>query len=212
MNKMMTKLGLTSLALLPSLAMAAAPAVADKADNAFMMICTALVLFMTIPGIALFYGGLIRGKNVLSMLTQVAVTFALVCVLWVIYGYSLAFSEGNAFFGNFQWAMLKNIELKAVMGSFYQYIHVAFQASFACITVGLIVGAIAERIRFSAVLIFVVVWLTLLLSANRTHGVGWRSAGARRRAGLRWRYRCSHQRSRCGSGGCLSGGQTCWLR
>ncbi|MDI6957304.1 ammonium transporter AmtB [Pantoea sp. Pa-EAmG] len=161
MNKVMTKLGLTSLALLPSLAMAAAPAVADKADNAFMMICTALVLFMTIPGIALFYGGLIRGKNVLSMLTQVAVTFALVCVLWIVYGYSLAFSEGNAFFGNFQWAMLKNIELKAVMGSFYQYIHVAFQASFACITVGLIVGSLAERIRFSAVLIFVLVWLTL---------------------------------------------------
>ena len=161
MNKMLTKLGLTSLALLPSLAMAAAPAVADKADNAFMMICTALVLFMSIPGIALFYGGLIRGKNVLSMLTQVAVTFSLVCVLWVIYGYSLAFSEGNAFFGSFNWVMLKNIALTAVMGSFYQYIHVAFQASFACITVGLIVGAIAERIRFSAVLIFVAVWLTL---------------------------------------------------
>jgi len=161
MNKLITKLGLTSLALLPSLAMAAAPAVADKADNAFMMICTALVLFMSIPGIALFYGGLIRGKNVLSMLTQVAVTFSLVCVLWVIYGYSLAFSEGNSFFGSFQWAMLKNIELKALMGSFYQYIHIAFQASFACITVGLIVGALAERIRFSAVLIFVVVWLTL---------------------------------------------------
>ncbi|PNK63321.1 MULTISPECIES: ammonium transporter AmtB [Pantoea] len=160
MNKALTLLGLISLSLLPSLAMAA-PAVADKADNAFMMICTALVLFMTIPGIALFYGGLIRGKNVLSMLTQVAVTFALVCMLWIVYGYSLAFSEGNAFFGSFQWAMLKNIELKAVMGSFYQYIHVAFQASFACITVGLIVGAIAERIRFSAVLIFVGVWVTL---------------------------------------------------
>lgn len=116
---------------------------------------------MSIPGIALFYGGLIRGKNVLSMLTQVAVTFSLVCVLWVIYGYSLAFSEGNAFFGSFNWVMLKNIALTAVMGSFYQYIHVAFQASFACITVGLIVGAIAERIRFSAVLIFVAVWLTL---------------------------------------------------
>lgn len=160
MNKFFAKLGLTSLALLPSLAMAA-PAVADKADNAFMMICTALVLFMSIPGIALFYGGLIRGKNVLSMLTQVAVTFSLVCVLWMVYGYSLAFSEGNAFFGGFGWAMLKNIQLTAVMGSFYQYIHVAFQASFACITVGLIVGAIAERIRFSAVLIFVGVWLTL---------------------------------------------------
>lgn len=160
MNKIFAKLGLTSLALLPSLAMAA-PAVADKADNAFMMICTALVLFMSIPGIALFYGGLIRGKNVLSMLTQVAVTFSLVCVLWMVYGYSLAFSEGNAFFGSFKWVMLKNIQLTAVMGSFYQYIHVAFQASFACITVGLIVGAIAERIRFSAVLIFVGVWLTL---------------------------------------------------
>ena len=82
------KTGLGSLALLPGLALAA-PAVADKADNAFMMISTALVLFMSIPGIALFYGGLIRGKNVLSMLTQVAVTFALVCVLWVVYGYSL---------------------------------------------------------------------------------------------------------------------------
>jgi len=161
MKKVMMKLGLASLALLPTLTLAAAPAVADKADNAFMMICTALVLFMTIPGIALFYGGLIRGKNVLSMLTQVAVTFALVCVLWVVYGYSLAFSEGNAFFGNFKWAMLKNIELKALMGSFYQYIHVVFQASFACITVGLVVGALAERIRFSAVLIFVGVWLTL---------------------------------------------------
>lgn len=160
MKKVLTTLGLTSLALLPSLAMAA-PAVADKADNAFMMICTALVLFMTIPGIALFYGGLIRGKNVLSMLTQVAVTFAMVCVLWMLYGYSLAFSEGNAFFGGFGWAMLKNIELTALSGTFYQYIHVVFQCSFACITVGLIVGSIAERIRFSAVLIFVVVWLTL---------------------------------------------------
>lgn len=154
------KTGLTSLAMLPGLVMAA-PAVADKADNAFMMICTALVLFMTIPGIALFYGGLIRGKNVLSMLTQVTVTFALVCILWVVYGYSLAFGEGNNFFGNINGLMLKNIELTAVMGSIYQYIHVAFQGSFACITVGLIVGALAERIRFSAVLIFVVVWLTL---------------------------------------------------
>ena len=113
------KTGLASLAMLPGLVMAA-PAVADKADNAFMMICTALVLFMTIPGIALFYGGLIRGKNVLSMLTQVTVTFALVCILWVVYGYSLAFGEGNNFFGNINWLMLKNIELTAVMGSIYQ--------------------------------------------------------------------------------------------
>lgn len=161
MNKKMIASALTGLTLLPSLAMAAAPAVADKADNAFMMICTALVLFMTIPGVAMFYGGLIRGKNVLSMMTQVAVTFAMVCVLWVLYGYSLAFSEGNAFFGGFGWAMLKGIVPTSLMGSFYQYIHVAFQASFACITVGLIVGSIAERIRFSAVLIFAAIWLTL---------------------------------------------------
>lgn len=156
----MIKTTLVSLVLLPGLTMAA-PAVADKADNAFMMISTALVLFMTIPGIALFYGGLIRAKNVLSMLTQVTVTFALVCILWVVYGYSLAFGEGNHFFGNVEGAMLKNIALTAVTGTIYQYIHVAFQGSFACITVGLIVGALAERIRFSAVLIFVVVWFTL---------------------------------------------------
>ncbi|HFJ2775102.1 TPA: ammonium transporter AmtB [Salmonella enterica] len=156
----MIKTTLASLALLPGLTIAA-PAVADKADSAFMMICTALVLFMTIPGIALFYGGLIRAKNVLSMLTQVTVTFALVCILWVVYGYSLAFGEGNHFFGNADGAMLKNISLTAVTGTIYQYIHVAFQGSFACITVGLIVGALAERIRFSAVLIFVVVWFTL---------------------------------------------------
>ncbi|EAQ1856682.1 ammonium transporter AmtB [Salmonella enterica] len=156
----MIKTTLASLALLPGLTIAA-PAVADKADSAFMMICTALVLFMTIPGIALFYGGLIRAKNVLSMLTQVTVTFALVCILWVVYGYSLAFGEGNHFFGNTDGAMLKNIALTAITGTIYQYIHVAFQGSFACITVGLIVGALAERIRFSAVLIFVVVWFTL---------------------------------------------------
>jgi len=153
-------LGLSSVTLVPSLALAA-PAVADKADNAFMMICTALVLFMTLPGIALFYGGLLRGKNVLSMLTQVTVTFALVCVLWVLYGYSLAFSEGNAVFGGFETAMLKGIGIDSVTGSISQMIHVAFQASFACITVALVVGGFAERIRFSAVLIFAIVWFTL---------------------------------------------------
>lgn len=160
MKKLLSIMGLGAVAMLPSLAMAAAPAVADKADNAFMMICTALVLFMTIPGIALFYGGLLRGKNVLSMLTQVMVTFALVCVLWMIYGYSLAFSPGNAFFGGFQTVMLKSIGLTDLTGTFYQLIHVAFQCSFACITVALVVGGFAERIRFSAVLIFTVIWLT----------------------------------------------------
>jgi Amt family ammonium transporter len=170
-------LGLSSVTLVPSLALAA-PAVADKADNAFMMICTALVLFMTLPGIALFYGGLLRGKNVLSMLTQVTVTFALVCVLWVLYGYSLAFSEGNAVFGGFETAMLKGIGIDSVTGSISQMIHVAFQASFACITVALVVGGFAERIRFSAVLIFAIVWFTLsyLPIAHMVWGGGYLAA------------------------------------
>jgi len=153
-------MGLGAVAMLPSIAMAAAPAVANGADNAFMMICTALVLFMTVPGVALFYGGLLRSKNVLSMLTQVIVTFALVCVLWMLYGYSVAFSEGNAVFGGFSNAMLKGIGLDSVTGTFSQLIHVAFQCSFACITVALVVGGLAERVRFSAILIFTVIWLT----------------------------------------------------
>lgn len=156
----LSTLGLGSASLLPGVAMAAAPAVADKADNAFMMICTVLVLFMTIPGIGLFYGGLLRSKNVLSLMTQVMVTFAAICVLWVVYGYSLAFGSGNAIFGNFDEVMLKGIGLTDLTGSFYKMIHVAFQGSFACITVGLIVGSFAERIRFSAVLIFAVLWFT----------------------------------------------------
>ncbi|MEG1654509.1 MAG: ammonium transporter AmtB [Hafnia sp.] len=160
MKTRLSTLGLGSASLLPGVAMAAAPAVADKADNAFMMICTALVLFMTIPGIGLFYGGLLRSKNVLSLMTQVMVTFAAICVLWVVYGYSLAFGSGNAIFGNFDEVMLKGIGLTDLTGSFYKMIHVAFQGSFACITVGLIVGSFAERIRFSAVLIFAVLWFT----------------------------------------------------
>ncbi|CAI2514710.1 Ammonia transporter [Serratia ficaria] len=160
MKKLLSMLGLSTVTMVPSLALAA-PAVADKADNAFMMICTALVLFMTLPGVALFYGGLLRSKNVLSMLTQVTVTFALVCVLWVLYGYSLAFSEGNAFFGGFQTAMLKGIGIDSLTGTFNQMIHVAFQCSFACITVALVVGGFAERIRFSAVVIFAAIWFTI---------------------------------------------------
>ncbi|AHY06012.1 ammonium transporter [Serratia plymuthica] len=160
MKKLLSMLGLSTVTMVPSLALAA-PAVADKADNAFMMICTALVLFMTLPGVALFYGGLLRSKNVLSMLTQVTVTFAMVCVLWVLYGYSLAFSEGNAFFGGFQTAMLKGIGIDSVTGTFNQMIHVAFQCSFACITVALVVGGFAERIRFSAVVIFAAIWFTI---------------------------------------------------
>lgn len=132
----------------------------QPADNAFMIICTLLVLFMTLPGIALFYGGLIRGKNILSLMTQTIVTFSLTCVLWIIYGYSLTFSSGNAFFGDSQWLMLKNIPLKATFGSIYQYIHIAYQASFACLTVALVTGALAERVKFSAIVIFSILWVS----------------------------------------------------
>ena len=133
---------------------------ADNANNGFMMICTALVLFMSIPGIALFYGGLLRSKNVLSMLSQVLVTFSLISVLWIVYGYTLTFGEGNWFFGDFEHLLLVGIDITDVNGSIYELIWVAFQGSFACITCCLILGAFAERIRFSAVLIFMVLWFT----------------------------------------------------
>lgn len=134
--------------------------IVDKADNAFMMICTALVLFMSVPGIALFYGGLLRSKNVLSMLSQVLVSFSLIAVLWIVYGYSLAFGEGNWFFGNFEHFLLIGVGITDISGSIFELIWIAFQGSFACITCCLILGAFAERIRFSAVLIFTVLWFT----------------------------------------------------
>lgn len=132
----------------------------DKADNGFMMICTALVLFMSVPGIALFYGGLLRSKNVLSMLSQVLFTFSLIAVLWILYGYSLAFGEGNWFYGNFDWLLLSGIKPTDVSGTIYQFIWIAFQGSFACITCCLIPGAFAERIKFPAVIIFMIIWFT----------------------------------------------------
>ncbi|WP_392559150.1 ammonium transporter AmtB [Orbus mooreae] len=132
----------------------------DKADNGFMMICTALVLFMSVPGIALFYGGLLRSKNVLSMLSQVLFTFSLIAVLWILYGYSLAFGEGNWFYGNFDWLLLSGIKPTDASGTIYQFIWIAFQGSFACITCCLIPGAFAERIKFPAVIIFMIIWFT----------------------------------------------------
>lgn len=156
LKKFILPLGLA----LSSSAIAQEATVADNADNGFMMICTALVLFMSVPGIALFYGGLLRAKNVLSMLSQILVTFSLIAVLWIIYGYTLAFGEGNWFFGNFEHFLLIGINITDVSGSIYELIWVAFQGSFACITCCLIPGAFAERTRFSAVLIFMVLWFT----------------------------------------------------
>lgn len=138
----------------------AAEGTLDKADNAFMMIATALVIFMILPGIALFYGGLLRSKNVLSLMAQTTVIFALVSVIWIVYGYSLAFSDGNAFFGGFSQIMLKGITVDSLSGPIPQFVHVVFQGAFACLTVALVVGALGERIKFSAILIFTLIWTT----------------------------------------------------
>ena len=152
---------------------AAAPpaAVPNKGDVAWMLTSTALVLLMSVPALALFYGGLVRSKNMLSVLMQVFVTFSLITVLWVIYGYSFAFTEGNAFFGGTDRLFLKGIADVAA-GKFEnaatfskgvvipEMLYVAFQATFAAITCCLILGSVAERMKFSAVLLFMVLWFT----------------------------------------------------
>jgi ammonium transporter, Amt family len=139
----------------------------DKGDIAWMLVCTALVIMMSIPALALFYGGMVRAKNMLSVLMQVFVTFSLIVVLWCVYGYSLAFTEGNAFFGSLDRLFLKGAsDATAVAATFSkgvvlpELLFVAFQATFAAITCCLIVGAFAERIKFSAVLVFMVIWFT----------------------------------------------------
>lgn len=143
-----------------SSAFATETGVVDKADNSFMLICTALVFFMTMPGIALFYGGLLRGKNVLSLITQVMMIFSVVVILWVTFGYSLAFTAGNKIWGGWSLTFLNNVSLDSLSGSINQYVHIAFQGSFAVITVALIIGALGERVRFSALLIFTIIWFT----------------------------------------------------
>ena len=156
-----------SAAAAPAATPAAAPApVPNKGDTAWMTIATAMVIFMTIPGLALFYGGLVRSKNMLSVLMQVFVVSALIYVLWAIYGYTLAFGGDGQFFGGFDKLFLKGITPDSVAATFSKGVvipelsFVAFQATFAAITCALIVGAFAERIKFSAVLAFSVLWFT----------------------------------------------------
>ncbi|CAD7531870.1 hypothetical protein KBAD50_37660 [Aeromonas dhakensis] len=130
----------------------------NKGDNTWMLLSAALVILMSIPGLALFYGGLVRTKNMLSVLMQVFTLFSLICVLWVIYGYSLAFTEGNSVYGSFSKALLKGVTPDSIAATFSkgvgisEFIYVVFQGAFAAITCGLIVGAFAERIKFAAVL------------------------------------------------------------
>jgi Amt family ammonium transporter len=159
--------------LLPAIGFAqdAAPAAPDKGDTAWMLTSTALVLLMSVPGLALFYGGLVRSKNMLSVLMQVFVGFALISVLWCVYGYSFAFTANNPFFGGTSRLFLDGV-FDPSTGAFalgatfskntpmYEIVFVAFQATFAAITCCLILGSLVERIKFSAALVFLVIWFT----------------------------------------------------
>jgi Amt family ammonium transporter len=167
-------LGLSLAALNPGLAQdaaAAAPTV-NKGDTTWMLVSTILVILMTIPGLALFYGGLVRTKNMLSVLMQVFAVFSLVAILWVFYGYSLAFTSGGegigAFIGGFSKAFLAGVTTDSTADTFTkgvaipEFTFIAFQLTFAAITPALIVGAFAERIKFSAVMLFTGLWLTFV--------------------------------------------------
>jgi ammonium transporter, Amt family len=161
-----------SAALAPGLALAQDAPVPNKGDTAWMLVSTLLVVLMTVPGLALFYGGLVRAKNILSVLMQVMVGFSLIVVLWCIYGYSLAFTEGSAFIGGGARLFMDGL-FDPMAGTFSmaatfskgvyipEIVFAAFQATFAGITCCLIVGAFAERMRFSAVMIFMVIWFTI---------------------------------------------------
>jgi Amt family ammonium transporter len=160
----------------PSLAQTAAPAAAaapaalviNKGDNAWMMTSTVLVLLMTIPGLALFYAGMVRPKNALSVLTHVFYTVCVVTVIWCIYGYSLAFTGGSEYIGGLDKLFLKGVTTDSQAATFsvgvtiHELIYICFQMTFAAITPALIVGAFAERMKFSAVALFIPLWVTLI--------------------------------------------------
>lgn len=145
---------------------AAAVPVPNKGDTAWMLISTAFVILMTLPGLGLFYGGLVRSKNMLSVLMQCFMIFSLIYILWFIYGYSIAFTEGGAFFGGFDRLFLHGLTGDSTTGTFSKGVvipelaFVAFQGAFAAITVALIIGSFAERVKFAAVVAFSILWFT----------------------------------------------------
>ncbi|CAN7171077.1 MULTISPECIES: ammonium transporter [Pseudomonas] len=155
----------------PGLAMAADEVVLNSGDTAWMLTATALVLFMTIPGLALFYGGMVRSKNILSVMMQCFAITGLISILWVVFGYSLAFDttgmeQGvvnfNSFVGGFGKAFLSGLTVDSLTAAFPESVFITFQMTFAIITPALIVGAFAERMKFSAMLIFMAIWFTLV--------------------------------------------------
>jgi ammonium transporter, Amt family len=170
-SRIATRVAAALLALVPALACAAEAPVPNKGDTAWMLTSTAFVLLMSVPALALFYGGLVRTKNMLSVLMQVFVGFSLITVLWCVYGYSLAFTQGNAVIGGFSRLFLAGT-FNSATGAFattstfsrntplYELVYVAFQATFAAITCCLILGSLVERMKFSAVLLFLTLWFT----------------------------------------------------
>ena len=171
-------LSVLTLAVLPTSAWAEGGL--DSGDTAWILSATALVLFMTLPGLALFYSGLVRRKNVLSVLTHCFAISGLISILWMIYGYSLAFGDGggmNAIIGNLENFFLANVTRESLSGSIPESLFASFQMTFAIITVALVVGGFAERIRFSAVLVFAALWFTLVYVpvAHWVWGGGWLS-------------------------------------
>ena len=178
MTRLSKLIALGSTALLPALAHAAGPvkaptveqmaAMVDKGDTAWMLISSALVLMMSVPALALFYGGLVRTKNMLSVLMQVFMIVSVAALVWVSWGYSLAFTSGGPFIGGLGKAFLTGVSTSTYAATFSnnvyipEYAFVVFQMTFACITPALIVGAFAERVKFSALMIFTVAWLTLV--------------------------------------------------
>jgi ammonium transporter, Amt family len=168
-----------AVAAVAEAAVAAAPTV-NKGDVAWMMTATLLVIFMAVPGLALFYGGLVRSKNMLSVLMQVMVVFSMICVLWAIYGYSLAFGGEGLIIAGFDKLFLAGVGMDSLADTFSddaklpEYVFIAFQATFAGITCALIVGSFAERIKFSAVLLFSALWFTFcyLPIAHMVWGTG----------------------------------------
>lgn len=137
-----------------------AAATLDSGDTAWMIVATVLVLFMTIPGLSLFYGGLVRAKNILSILVQCFAITCLMTILWLVYGYSLAYGDGNAYIGDFSKVFLKGVGVDTIDGTIPESVFFTFQMTFAIITPALIVGAFAERMKFSSVLIFCTLWFT----------------------------------------------------
>src|SRR6185436_12045476 len=171
LGRMVPVAGALLAMLLPALGWADDAPVPNKGDTAWMLTSTALVLLMSVPALGLFYGGLVRSKNMLSVLMQVFVGFSLITVLWCVYGYSLAFTTGNEFIGGFDRLFLKGT-FDSSSGTFslgatfskatpmYELVFVAFQATFAAITCCLIIGSLVERVKFSGILLFLVIWFT----------------------------------------------------